>query len=71
MLSTMMDVPLTVKQIFWRLEKMYATKPLATQRAEGEPHRSTYGEMAARTRRLAGALAKEGIRPGDRVATFA
>jgi fatty-acyl-CoA synthase len=71
MLSTMMDTPLTINQILWRLERLYANKPVLTQRAEGEPARSTYGEVAMRARRLASALAKQGIRPGDRVATFA
>ncbi|HEX2171688.1 MAG TPA: AMP-binding protein, partial [Dehalococcoidia bacterium] len=71
MLSTMMDQTLTIQQIFWRVERMYATKPVATQRAQGEPIRTTYGELAARVRRLASALAKQGIQPGDRVATFA
>src|SRR6266702_6154630 len=71
MLSTMMDEPLTIRQILWRIEKLYATKPVVTQRAEGEPIRSTYGEIAARVARLASALARQGIKPGDRVATFA
>ena len=71
MLSTMMDLPLTIHQILWRAEKLYFAKPLVTQRAEGEPARSTYGEMAARSRRLASALSKYGIEQGDRVATFA
>ena len=70
MLSTMMDVPLTINQIFWRIERLYAGKSVVTQKAEGEPARSTYGEVAARVRRLASALAKAGITPGDRVATF-
>ena len=70
MLSTMMDTQLTVQQILWRAEKLYAAKPLATQRAEGGPERSTYGQMAVRARRLASALAKQGIGVGDRVATF-
>ncbi len=47
-LSTMMDVPLTIQQILWRIEKLYADKPIVTQRAQGEPARSTYGELAAR-----------------------
>jgi fatty-acyl-CoA synthase len=71
MLSTMMDVPLTLQQIFWRIEKLYADKAVITQKPEGAPARATYGEVAARVRRLASALDKAGIRAGDRVATFA
>ncbi len=34
-------------------------------------HRQTYGETAARARRLANALEALGVRPGERVATLA
>jgi fatty-acyl-CoA synthase len=71
MLSTMMDTQLTIQHMLWRVERLYADKALVTQRAEGAPERSTYGAMAVRARRLASALAKQGIKPGDRVATFA
>ncbi len=70
MLSTMMDAPLSISSIFWRIERLYADKPVVTQRAAGEPDRTTYGEVARRSRRLASALAQQGIGPGDRVATF-
>ena len=70
MYSTMMDEPLTIQQVFWRLERLYPDAPVATARENGEMARSTYGEVAARVHRLASALAKQGIKPGDRVATF-
>jgi fatty-acyl-CoA synthase len=70
MYSTMMDEPLTIQQIFWRLERLYPDTAVATARESGEMARSTYGEVAARVHRLASALAKQGIKPGDRVATF-
>ncbi|MGE0060006.1 MAG: long-chain fatty acid--CoA ligase [Dehalococcoidia bacterium] len=68
--STMMDGPLLLRDILWRAEKLHASRPLVTARESGPPSRSTYGEMAARARRLASALAKAGIGPGDRVGTF-
>src|SRR5206468_653318 len=68
--STMMDRPLSISGILWRAERLYADKPVVTQREHGEPARSTYGEVAARSRRLASALAKAGIGQGVRVATF-
>jgi fatty-acyl-CoA synthase len=71
MLGTMMDTPLTLQHVLWRAERLYGEVSLVTLRPEGPPERSTYGEMTARARRLAGALAKEGVHPGDRVATFA
>jgi len=70
MQSTMMDVPLTLTQILWRMEKLYRDKPVVTQRAEGAPARATYGAIAERCRRLASALAQAGIGHGDRVGTF-
>jgi fatty-acyl-CoA synthase len=68
--STMMDRPLLISQILWRAEKLYHAREVITQRESGPPRRSTYGEMAARVHQLASALAKAGIKPGDRVATF-
>jgi len=70
MQSTMMDVPLTLTQILWRMEKLYRDKPVVTQRAEGAPVRTTYGAIAERCRRLASALAQAGIGHGDRIGTF-
>jgi fatty-acyl-CoA synthase len=70
MLSTIMDSPLSITGILWRIERLYGDKPVVTHRPEGEPDRTTYREVAARVHRLASALAKAGIRPGDRVATF-
>src|SRR5438105_3706138 len=67
----MMDYPLTLTHFFERSEKIFAKKTLAT-RIPGQPlFRYTYAHFAARTRRLAGALAALGIEPGERVATLA
>jgi fatty-acyl-CoA synthase len=68
--STMMDIPLTVQSIFWRVERLFYDKPLATYTESGEAVRSTYGELARNVHRLASALAKEGVREGTRVGTF-
>ncbi len=69
--STMMDEPLTIHQILWRIERLFPSKEVVTQRAEGEPRRATYGDVARRATELAAALSRFGIQPGDRVATFA
>ncbi|HXG42439.1 MAG TPA: long-chain fatty acid--CoA ligase [Dehalococcoidia bacterium] len=72
MLGTMMDYPLTINHILWRLDRLFPKKAVVTQRLEeGEPTRSNYGELVARVHRLASALARAGVREGDRVATFA
>jgi fatty-acyl-CoA synthase len=68
--STMMDRPLLISSILWRAEKLYGYRDVVTQRESGDPWRSNYGEVAARSRKLASALQRAGINPGDRVATF-
>jgi fatty-acyl-CoA synthase len=70
MTGLMMDYPLTLSTIFRRAETLYAGREVVTRLADKSLHRTTYGEFAARTRRLARALCGLGIRPGDRVATL-
>jgi fatty-acyl-CoA synthase len=67
----MMDYPLTLSTLFRRAETLFACREIATRRADKSIHRYTYGEFAARARRLASALRGVGISPGDRVATLA
>jgi fatty-acyl-CoA synthase len=68
--NLMMDYPLTLTHLFERSARLFARKTVAT-RVPGEPlFRYTYGDFAARTRRLAGALRALGLGKGDRVATF-
>jgi len=67
----MMDYPLTLTQFFERSRRLWAKKTLTT-RVPGRPlFRYTYGDFAARTARLAGALQALGVKKGDRVATLA
>jgi fatty-acyl-CoA synthase len=64
------DHPLLLTDLLRRAERMFAAKPIFTRTAAGT-HRTTYGDVGARARRLAGALRALGVRPGDRVGTFA
>jgi len=66
----MMDVPLQLKSLLWRAERLYGHKEIITRTADGYRHR-TYVEFARRVRRLSNALASLGVVPGERVGTLA
>src|SRR5262245_53618875 len=67
----MMDFPLTLSAIFRHAERIFPRREIITRRTDRSIHRYTIGDFAGRTRRLAGALRRHGIQPGDRVATLA
>jgi fatty-acyl-CoA synthase len=67
----MMHYPLTLTHFFERSRRLFAKKTIATRVPGQASFRYTYADFAARTMRLAGALAALGIRQGERVATFA
>ena len=69
MLSTMQDHPLTITDLFSYGRTVHAGSTVVTFESEGT-RRATFGEIAERADRLAGALARLGIRAGDRVATY-
>src|SRR5436189_1548629 len=66
----MMDRPLLVKRFVERAESVFGDREVVAKTQHGV-ERSTYGEVAERARRLASGLAKLGVEPGDRVASFA
>src|ERR671921_445351 len=69
MQGLMQPTPLTLPTIFDRAERLWSAKPIVTATATGKD-RTTYGEWAARTRRLAGALDDLGVSADGRVGTF-
>src|SRR5437763_7601863 len=66
----MQDYELSLQHVLWRIERLHQKKEIVTKRDAGI-HRTTYGEMVPRINRLAGALKRLGVKPGDRVATLA
>src|SRR5260221_846886 len=66
----MQDYELSLQHVLWRLERLHQKKEVVTKRDDGV-QRTTYGEMVPRINRLAGALKRIGVKPGDRVATLA
>ena len=65
----MQDYELTLQHVLWRIEKLHGKREIVTKREQGL-HRTTNGEMVRRVNRLAGALKRLGVKPGDRVATL-
>ncbi len=70
MQGMMQDYPLTLQHVLWRIEKLFGRKGIVTKRENGV-HRYTYGDLAPRVHKLAHALRRLGVEPGDRVATLA
>src|SRR5690606_17974295 len=69
MLSTMQDHPLTIRDLFEHGRRVYSDSEALTFDGEGV-QRATFGQIGERVERLAAALDRLGVRPGDRVGTF-
>ena len=67
--STMQDGPLTIGAIMRHGARVYGRSECVTWTGAGT-RRASYATVAQNAGRLAGALARLGIRPGDPVATF-
>jgi fatty-acyl-CoA synthase len=64
------DHPLTLQLILERMRRVYADSEVVGVR-DGERIAISYGDLVARADRLCRGLEGLGVRPGDRVATFA
>jgi fatty-acyl-CoA synthase len=69
MLGTMMDFPLTLQHIFERGTRLFPDREIVTG-GLGPQHRYTYRQLGQRVHRMASALERLGLRPGERVGTF-
>jgi len=67
----MMNYPLTLTQILEHAHRIHGDKQIHTQLPNGKVHTYNYDMLYCRVKQLANAITKLGIRPGDRVATFA
>ncbi|MBQ0919909.1 fatty-acid--CoA ligase [Hydrogenophaga aromaticivorans] len=67
----MMQQPLLIASLLRHAERHHGAQEVVSRRVEGDIHRCTYAELAARSRRLAQALAALGVGNGDRVGTIA
>ncbi|HTU97124.1 MAG TPA: long-chain fatty acid--CoA ligase [Solirubrobacteraceae bacterium] len=64
------DYPLSLTNIVQRAERLSPQRKVAFRRPDGSVGRCTFGDCAARARRLSSALAALGIESGDVVATL-
>src|SRR5688572_25719162 len=68
--STMMKSPLSLNMVLDRAGRMFRDVEIVTRRPDKSLHKTTYGAVYHRARRLAKALVAAGVKPGDRVATL-
>jgi fatty-acyl-CoA synthase len=70
MRGTIMDYPLTLTGILEHAGRLYGPHEIVSRRPNKSIHRYTYADFYRRSRLLAEALVKAGIKAGDRVATL-
>ncbi|WP_308438014.1 long-chain fatty acid--CoA ligase [Comamonas sp. JC664] len=66
----MMDFPLTLSHLLERGRTFFPHSEIVSRNPDTSLHRYTYADFYARTCRLANALTRLGVKPGDRVATL-
>ena len=71
MLGLMQDHPLLISSLIDFAGRHHAEAQIVSRRVEGDIHRTTYADVAKRSRRVANALDRLGLAFSDRVATLA
>ena len=71
MLGLMQSQPLLISTLVEFAERHHGDAQIVSRRVEGDIHRYTYRDMAARSRQLANALDADGLAFSDRVASLA
>jgi fatty-acyl-CoA synthase len=71
MLGLMQDWPLLCHTFLDHAAHFHDDCEIVTRTVEGPIHRETYGDAHLRARKIAQALAKRGVKLGDRIATIA
>jgi fatty-acyl-CoA synthase len=71
MFGLMQSHPLLISTLLVHAERHHGEQEVVSRRVEGDIHRTTYRQLAARARRLAKALGALGVQPGQAVGTLA
>lgn len=71
MIGQMMDRPLLISSLLEFAVVNHPHAEIVTRRVEGDIHRYTWKDAAARSARLANALNRLGVKSGDRIGTLA
>jgi 3-(methylthio)propionyl---CoA ligase len=71
MLGQMQSQPLLISTLIVHAERHHAGGEIVSRRVEGDIHRTSWGQIASRSRQVAHALDGLGLAMGDRVATLA
>ncbi|MCX7252013.1 MAG: 3-(methylthio)propionyl-CoA ligase [Burkholderiales bacterium] len=67
----MQQQPLLISSFLQNAQRHHGEQLVVSRRVEGDIHRYTYRDLAARARRMANALAGLGVKPASRVGTMA
>jgi len=70
-LGAMQDFPLRIMRLMDHAEREHGSREIVAARADGTTIRTNWLELADKARRMAQALERLGLKPGDRVATLA
>ncbi len=71
MLGLMQDRPLLISSILTHAASQHGEQEIVSNAIEGGVHRYTYTDLEKRTKQLANALTKLGVKTGDRIGTLA
>ena len=71
MQGLMMDVPLLISGLLQHADRHHGDTEIVSKTVDGSVHRYTCRDAHARARKLAGALRRLGVQPGERIATLA
>jgi fatty-acyl-CoA synthase len=71
MLGQMQDWPLLLHRIIDHAATYHGGRRIISRSIEGPIHTTTYADIRARAKKVAQRLGRDGVKPGDRVATLA